>query len=239
MALNIQTVLHKILARKMHFDPPAVNIQCSEFEVNNWTLSDFILEQIVPAIGIRPYPLNELLLMAGGVCRFKPDHIFEWGTHLGVSARIFYETKKACGFGTVIHTIDLPDDAQHVEHPGNEHARLIKHIPEINIYRGDGLETASRIAAELPPHSRLLFFLDGDHSYESVLRELSEISFRFPAACIILHDTFYQEPSSGYNIGPYLAIRKVLEKCAEKYQIIETKTGLPGMTLLYPVTKTG
>ena len=238
MAPNIRTLLNKIIAGKRHFDSPVVNTQCSEFEVNNWTLSDFILEQIVPAVGIRPYPLNEQLLMAGAICRFKPGHIFEWGTHLGVSARIFYETSTTFGLGTVIHTIDLPDEAQHIEHPGSEHARFIKHIPEINIYRGDGLETAVRVATGLPPHSRLLFFLDGDHGYESVLRELSEITSLFPAACIILHDTFYQAPGSGYNTGPCLAIRKVFEKGAGKYQVIETKTGLPGMTVLYPVTET-
>ena len=143
------------------------------------------------------------------------------------------------GLGTVVHTIDLPEGVQHIEHPGSEHGRFIRHIPAINIYRGDGLETAVGIAAGLPRGSRLLFFLDGDHSYETVLRELSDICCRFPGACIILHDTFYQSPASGYNIGPWQAIQTVLEKSAGRYQVVETQTGLPGMTVLYPAAETG
>jgi hypothetical protein len=47
-----------------------------------------------------------------------------------------------------------------------------------------------------------------------------------------LHDTFYQSSGSGYNIGPYQAIKDVVT-AAHGYKIIRQDLGLPGMTLLY------
>jgi hypothetical protein len=77
--------------------------------------------------------------------------------------------------------------------------------------------------------------VDGDHSYESVKRELEGIIKNVPNAKILLHDTFYQSSEAGYNVGPCQAIREVLSKQEnlDRYKIIDTKTGLPGMTLLY------
>jgi hypothetical protein len=229
----IRNLIHKITGRKDSFTNPVVNPDCTEFEINNWLLSDFILKKIVPVVGVHPYPLNELILMIGAMCRFAPDHLFEWGTHRGVSARIFYETRKAFNIKTIIHTIDLPPNAQHVEHPGQEHARLVRDLPEVKIYRGDGLETALQLASELAPSARLMFFVDGDHSYQSVYRELSGIIERFPRAIILLHDTFYQSEASGYNIGPYRAIQNVMSETGAPYKVMSSCGGLPGMTLLY------
>ncbi|WP_407194082.1 hypothetical protein [Bradyrhizobium sp. STM 3566] len=45
---------------------PARNPTASEFEVDLWTLSSFLLEKLVPVVGTHPYPLNELLLMSAG-----------------------------------------------------------------------------------------------------------------------------------------------------------------------------
>ena len=60
-----------------------------EFEVNNWIISEFIVEKLVPVVGVHPFPLDELSLMTAAVCRFQPELIFEWGTNIGKSARIF------------------------------------------------------------------------------------------------------------------------------------------------------
>src|ERR1700751_3388594 len=89
---------------------PVRNPNASEFEVDLWTLSSFLLEKIVPVVGTHPYPLNELLLMTAAACRLKPSVVFDWGTHIGVSARIFYECEKAFKLGYEIHSIDLPPD---------------------------------------------------------------------------------------------------------------------------------
>jgi hypothetical protein len=38
---------------------------------------------------------GKLLLMAAAACRLKPSVVFVWGTHVGASARIFYECDRA------------------------------------------------------------------------------------------------------------------------------------------------
>ncbi len=48
---------------------PAVNVNCSEFEVNNSIISEFIFQKLVPIVGVTPYPINELALMVSAVCR--------------------------------------------------------------------------------------------------------------------------------------------------------------------------
>jgi len=182
-----------------------VNEHCSEFEVDNWIISDFVIHDIVPVVGVHPFPLNELMLMVAAVCRFNPTHVFEWGTHIGKSARIFYETITHFRINTQIHSVDLPEEVNHVEHPHDQRGMLVVEIPEVRLHLGDGLTTSldilSRVSASVDP----LFFLDGDHSYESVRRELEAILARFPRAAILVHDTFYQAKESGYNIGPYKA----------------------------------
>ena len=49
---------------------------------------------------------------------------------------------------------------------------------------------------------------------------------------ILIHDTFFQK-NSNYNIGPYMAILDLEKKYKNKFKIIHTMTGLPGMTLVY------
>jgi cephalosporin hydroxylase len=212
---------------------PAVNVNCSEFEVNNWIISEFIFQKLVPIVGITPYPINELTLMVSAVCRLKPTHIFEWGTYIGKSARIFYETARHFGFSTEIHSIDLPDEVDHHEHPREKRGMFVKGIPAVRIYKGDGVETALGIYRKVSEICRPLVYIDGDHSYSAVKRELGEIIKNMPNASILLHDTFYQSAESGYNIGPCQAITDTLSNVPHKYKIISTNTGLPGMTLLY------
>ena len=212
---------------------PAVNVNCSEFEVNNWIISEFIFQKLVPIVGITPYPINELALMVSAICRLKPTHIFEWGTHIGKSARIFYETAKHFGLSTEIHSIDLPDEIDHHEHPKEKRGMFVKGIPAVRLYQGEGVETALEIYRKVSDLCRPLVYIDGDHSYESVKRELIEIMKHLPSASILLHDTFYQSAESGYNLGPYKAITDTLSNMPHRYKIISTNTGLPGMTLLY------
>ena len=221
------------LGRYRKFPDPTLNGHCTEFEVDKWTISDFIVNRLVPVVGTHPYPLDELLLMAAALCRLKPTHIFEWGTHVGKSARIFFETSKVFGIATEIHSIDLPDASEHSEHPGRKRGLLVKNIPEVSLHQGDGLEESMKICRQLPEDIRPLFFLDGDHEYASVKRELVAIMTTLPRAAILVHDTFYQSAESGYNIGPHRAITDALTSTPNHYKEISTNTGLPGMTLLY------
>jgi cephalosporin hydroxylase len=212
---------------------PVVNAFCTEFEVDNWDLSKFVVNRLVPIVGYHPFPVNELLLMAGAVCRIKPTHLFEWGTHVGKSARIFYETSKWFEIKMEIHTIDLPVDSAHPEHPGKKRGKFIRGIKDVYVHEGDGLSVALEISSNLNNNAKILFFLDGDHSFESIERELTAIMQTHPSANILIHDTFYQSSESRYNVGPYEAINAVLAGTTHSYRSLTTNTGLPGMTLLY------
>lgn len=217
-----------------NYSDPAVNLQCSKFEVNNWVVSEFVLKKLVPIVGIRPYPLNELMLMTSAICRVRPTHIFEWGTHLGISARIFYEIIKHFHIPCEINSVDLPDNVKHPEHPGHLRGKFVKNISGVNLYQGDGLETSLDLYKNNhSKKSRPLFFLDGDHEYFSVKRELDTIISTVPRGSILVHDTFFQSGPSKYNTGPHRAIAAMLRKVPDKFEVIQTTTGLPGMTLLY------
>ncbi len=213
-------------------DAPAKNIRCSEFEVDNWVVSDFIVRKLIPIVGTHPYPIAELNLMVATVCRLQPQQIFEWGTNIGKSARIFYETGKRFHIPLEIHSIDLPDDLEHVEHPKSGRGRMVKGRPGVSLYQADGLSKSIELY-RCQPGKRTLVFIDGDHSYESVRRELSGIAEAMPDAAILLHDTFYQSEQSGYNVGPYRAVAEMLAAAPGRYRVMSTTTGLPGMTLLY------
>lgn len=228
--------LSGVLKRRINkFSDPSMNEHCTQFEVNKWIISEFAIEKIVPIVGCRPYPLDELILMIGAVCRFKPTHIFEWGTHIGKSARIFYETAKAFEIRAEIHSFDLPDDQEHIEHPHETRGLLLKGLDDIKLYQEDGLISSFKIFRESTHlKKRALFYVDGDHSYESVYRELTAILENVPDAVILLHDTFYQSEGSQYNIGPFQAIQDIIVKTNYKDKRIETAgMGLPGMSLVF------
>lgn len=211
-----------------------LNPGCDHLEVDNWEVSDFVVGNLVPIVGVRPFPLNELCLMVAAVAALKPTHIFEWGTHVGKSARIFYESARRFGVPSAIYSVDLPEGADHVEHPGRRHGSFVKGCPGVTLLRGDGLETSLRLCRELQGEERFrpLFFVDGDHEYASVKRELEGIIEAAPRANILLHDTFFQSSGAHYNTGPHRAIRDVVN-ASHGFKVIAQELGLPGMTLLY------
>ena len=134
---------------------------------------------------------------------------------------------------------DLPDDVEHGEHPHGDRGRLVRGLPRVHLHQGDGLDTSLQVWRTGGRKPRPLFFVDGDHAYESVLRELTGITTEVPDAAVLLHDAFYQSPESGYNIGPYQAIEEVLARWPGRYRKVHSGIGLPGMTLVYPTTAPG
>lgn len=228
------------LIRRMGMPPPrpetpARGLTSSEFEINCWAVSEFVSTKLVPVVGIHPFPLHELMLMVAVVCRFEPPQIFEWGTHIGKSARIFHESTRYYGIATEIHSTDLPDEASHVEHPHRERGRLVRGLGSVHLHLGDGLDTSLALWRDGGRRPGPLFFVDGDHAYESVHHELVGITQSVPDAVILVHDTFYQSQESGYNVGPHRAIGEVLGEPSGRYRRLDSGLGLPGMTLLYPV----
>jgi cephalosporin hydroxylase len=211
----------------------ARNPDCSEFEVDTWQLSSFVIERLVPVVGTHPFPLHELMLLSATVCRFRPSHIFEWGTHIGKSARAFYEITQHYGIPSDIHSIDLPDEVEHAEHPSHERGRMVRGLDRVHLHQGDGLEVSLAVWRKAARPQAVMFFVDGDHGEQSVHRELSGIVAEVPAPVVLLHDAFYQSEKSGYNIGPYRAIERVLREHAGRFKRVDSGLGLPGMTLLY------
>lgn len=212
---------------------PTRNPGCSEFEIDGWATSAFVAHTLVPLVGVHPFPLHELMLMTATVCRFEPSLIFEWGTNIGKSARIFYEICKFFQIPAAIHTCDLPDDIDHVEHPHAERGAMVRGLEDVTLHQGDGLTTSLSLWEEAGRPHRPLFFLDGDHSYASVRREIDGIMAVVPDPILLLHDTFHQSLESGYNIGPRRAVEETLAARPGHFHAVHSGLSLPGMTLLY------
>lgn len=200
-------------------------------EANKWTLSEFVLRRIVPIVGVHPYPLDELLLMSSTMAYFRPDVIIEWGTHYGKSARTFYEISDYLHLGATIHTIDLAINMLHAENnlDARERAIYLRGLP-VSLHLGDGVTVAKEIVTHLKPKLPL-FFVDGDHSFESVSNELKSIKEICRSAVVLVHDTFFQGSESKYNCGPYEALKEFTDNNRLPRQA--TVLGLPGMSLTY------
>jgi len=171
--------------------------------------------------------------MVVAVCRLRPTHIFEWGTNIGKSARIFYEICQAFDIEAEIHSIDLPANIAHVEHPKAKRGDLVRGLEKVRLHQGDGVDTSLKILSIITNAASPFFFIDGDHTYESVRRELGAVINAVPTANILLHDTFFQSEASGYNVGPCQAIIDTLEEHTHSFKTLSENSGLPGMTLLW------
>jgi|GEM_PF-1724067 len=197
-------------------------------ECDKSSLSVFCMRRLVPIVRTSPFPLDELLLMAASVVFYRPKLIIDWGTHIGASARVFYETCRWYGVNAEIHTIDLPEDVYHPQHPREMYALLLWNT-SVHFHRGDGAEVAVRLIRGVNDPAPLCM-LDGDHSYETVTRELRMISEAAPSATILVHDTFHQEGND--QSGAYQAVKDFL--CDYRYisQVIACEIGRPGLTLI-------
>ena len=231
MRHSIYHYLLNKLGFNKEFVNPLENIRGKEFEVNNYSISDFIYKKIIPIISYKPFPLSELQLMVAAAVWSRPKAIFEWGTHVGKSASLFYETSKAFSLGSKIYSIDLPDDVNHIEHPHKQRGRLVRNLSQVQLIQGDGVAEALKTCKKTKINNAL-FFLDGDHEYQGVRRELNLIINSVKKPSTLVHDTFFQSRESKYNIGPYKAVSEFLKK-NQDFKSISTQTGLPGLTFLY------
>lgn len=232
--VKLKKIFRRLLentSRLQKHSSPIVNKNHQFPEVDNWEISQFIVNHLVPIVGWHPYPLSELQLMVGALCWYEPKYFFDWGTHTGIATRIFYETTQYFNLKTKIISIDLPEDVGHSEHPHQNYALHVKHIPAITLLRGDGLKTALNFCKQ-KNIKKAMFFIDGDHEYQSVKRELNGIHKNILEPAMLLHDTFYQSENSGYNIGPHRAITEFVAK-NKQYVRLQTVLGLPGADFLY------
>jgi len=151
----------------------------------------------------------------------------EIGTHAGKSARIWWELSRMSGGRTEIHTIDLHDPS-HAEYPGRALGKMIRGLPVVQHY-GDGFAVADRLLPAFAGKPCLLF-LDGDHAFETVAKELTLVERHPDVIGVLVHDTFHQ-PGSGYNHGPYEAVAKFVQSHAVR-EVVHAHVGLPGMTYI-------
>lgn len=235
---NVSFIIKMINLSFLHkrYQNPLKFVEGGKPEIDKWTISEFVFRNLVPIIGIRPFPLDEQMLMTSVVVWHAPDYVFEWGTHVGKSARLFNEIRIKFKMDFKIYSVDLPPDVYHIEQPGESRGVYVKNIKQVKLLLGDGLDKSLQVLKKINNEKKVLFFLDGDHSYKSVMRELRGISKSRPGAAIIIHDTFYQVKKSKYNIGPNLAVKNFCKK-NNHYTTISTNFGLPGMIVLLPKNK--
>jgi hypothetical protein len=213
--------------------------------------------------GCFPYPIPEIAIMAAAMVHARPDLVFEWGTNVGCSARVFFEAAKDLGLDTVIYSVDLPLEMSclHVQnplpgcavwHPGSSVGAVVRgevFAGRVFLHEGDGLDVSKKIWNEKGwPAARILWFLDGDHRHENVLRELNEIldhescrrgrgggwewSWPGDGCYILLHDT---HGLNGLSPGPHSALSQVFKSVSDRFGKVESHIGPPGMTLLFPL----
>lgn len=222
----VKRLLRSIMGRghaAEHAFTPAV---ARNLEIDKWAASDTVL-WLQRIVGKHPYPLDELLLMTAAFRYLQPAVVVEIGTHVGKSARIWWELSRMSGRRTEIHTIDLHDPA-HAEYPGKALGKMIKGLPVVQHY-GDGFAVADRLLPTLAGSSCLLF-LDGDHAYETVAKELTLVERHPHVIGVLVHDTFHQ-PGSGYNHGPHDAVVEFVQSHAVR-EVVHAHLGLPGMTYI-------
>lgn len=211
-----------------NFSTHAIKKEGSAFEVDCWALSDLLLNRIIPKIGTRPYPLNEQMLMVGAVAFIQPKLIIEWGTHLGKSARLFWEAKEALGIDCSIHTVDSMEP-DHPEFPGNARGKYLSNT-DVNQSVGDGASVAGKLIEQAD--GPILLFVDGDHSREATKKDLSLWESLPPGSGLLAHDVFYQEPSP-YNIGPWESFQELLQISESSIAGIQWQMlGLPGLAFI-------
>lgn len=143
----------------------------------------------VRAFGLPAYGDEEVEFFEDILTRLRPTHVFEWGTNVGASARLFYEASLELGYECEVHTTEIPDELSVLDrdHPGHRYAMWIKDLP-VHTHRGYGLIASIALHENLKPE-QALFFLDGNHSYGVVRAELEGVSDLDSDAVIVVHDT--------------------------------------------------
>lgn len=153
-------------------------------------------------IRIPGYGEDEVRFFAETIWELQPTHIFEWGTNVGASARVFYELTRIGGIRCDVHTTEHPDHATH-DHPGHLLGRWLKGC-NVKMHTGDGVNVSLAEYVHAGAPEQVLFFLDGDHSYAAVLRELEAIAATAPSAVILVHDTSHPVEETEAAVDDFL-----------------------------------
>lgn len=189
-------------------------------------ISDFLKTKVDFASGEIPYTAKEKELLILAVLETEPDIVLDWGTHIGISARLFYELGQYFSLDYKVHTVDLKEEGSHPERPTNNGlGKHIVDIPDVSQHFGDGIEKSLEIFAN-GYFDKPLFFVDGDHQQKTVSRELSLIFEVVENPFVLVHDTW----SKGQNNGPWQACCLAKEKY--NLEMFSVDNEPPGMTFL-------
>lgn len=185
--------------------------------------------QKVQTIELPGYGEDEVSFLAETVFALEPDFICEWGTNRGSSARIFYESCQLLRVTPWIYTVELPNKLAPVtaDHPGIQTGMFIRKLQGITAYRGDGITTAMKLYRRASP-SRPLFFVDGDHSFQTVYKELRTLLSEAKNAVVVVHDT--NHPEGRGPTGPAEAINALVWDRYRKTELLSQA----GMVRLWP-----
>ncbi len=134
-------------------------------------------------LGLPMWQLPEdVLRLQEFVWEFKPDIIVETGINLGGSALFFASMCKLMGKGEVI-SIDISI-------PAEVRSAIERHTlsDAITLVEGDSVsdDTVAEVKALAGSNDKVLVFLDSDHSYAHVLKELERYSELLPLGSYIV-----------------------------------------------------
>ena len=191
--------------------------------VNKSILSEIVL-RISRIIGTCPYPLDEQMLMGYAFIRSKPDIVLDCGTNVGKSARFFYEFARQVRHPCEVHTIDLMGPT-HPECPWSSLGRYIRGLP-ITQHIGDSYEIGIKLIEAFPAR-RYLIFIDGDHTYAGVKKDIQLLDRAKPGSAALFHDATFFLPKLSPDICR--AIDEYVEAYPVAY-VYHQGMGLPGMS---------
>lgn len=176
-------------------------------------------QELIESLMIPGYGFDEVGFIEETLLLLKPDFIGEWGTNRGSSARIFYELTQLHEISCKIHTVELPAVLAQLDpaHSGASTGALLADIP-VTCHQGDGVTEALEQYA-LSKTVRPLFFLDGEHLYENVFREIVSVNRYDPDAWMLIHDTRH---------GPGIAAEQYNNRFPAHYEvtILGSQTGM-------------
>lgn len=175
-------------------------------------------------LAVPGYGDDEIGFIADTVEALRPTHIYDWGTNVGASARIWWEAAPTAQITTVEH----PDD-QTFDHPGHRYGLWCEGLgPRMRMLKGDGVRTSIETFVEdgRPPNA--LFFLDGDHEYDAVFDELEAIHGWAPEAVVLVHDTSHPVCETE------AAVEDFMEIIADGWYDVTFLASQAGMARLWP-----
>ena len=184
----------------------------------------------VEELGLLGYTPPEVTFLYETMETLRPGIIVEWGTNVGYSARILYEAKVLLGLRTAVHSVDIAREAP-ILRPEDEGKERGHHVQGLNValHVGHGAQEAVSITA-MSGRARPLFFVDDNHGYDMLSRDLEMLARDTPLAVLVVHDVTL---STLRFTEADMAVRNFFVRHVGSYVADEVAEG-SGMVRLWP-----